>query len=207
MFSDFNIIGFCGSRSLPESARPLVTSVVSSVLTGSNAQLAVGCSIGADEMVLSSIREPALSRVSIFAAFGAGGVGACSLSAVSTVLHAARGGASVNWWSGGNERVPVRGRLARRSVALVKHLTSTGPSALICFLSSPSSSGSLKACRRANRLGISVFVFCIGFSSSLLPPVGRGSWSLVSPTCSIPGIIACRWRSNQPVINEGSFPF
>ncbi len=112
MFSEFRTIGFCGSRSLSASARPLVTSVVSSVLKESSAQITVGCSIGADELVLSSIPESALSRVSIFAAFGAGGVGACSLSPVPSVINAVRGGASVNWWSDGNENVSVKGRLA-----------------------------------------------------------------------------------------------
>ncbi len=203
MFSVFNTIGFCGSRSLPASARPLVSSVVSSVLKASSAQITVGCSIGADEMVLSSIPESALSRVSIFAAFGAGGVGACSLSAVSSVLNAVRCGASVNWWSGGNDNVPIRGRLARRSVALVKHLPGNRPAALVCFLSSPSSSGSLKACRRTAcpehgrgvRLGIPVFVFCFGFSPSLLPLLGCGFWSKVSYF----GQEAYRWLADQNI--------
>jgi hypothetical protein len=59
----------------------------------------------------------------------------------------------------------------------------------VCFLSSPRSRGSLLACRLAARLGVSVFVFCVGFSPSRLPRIGRGSWSLVQ----VAGISACQW--------------
>lgn len=96
MFSSFTSVGFCGSRSLPASAQPLIASVVSSVLSGSSARLVVGCSVGADALVLSSIPQSSLSRVSVFAAFGFSGRGACSLSAVPVVAVAGRGGAFVN---------------------------------------------------------------------------------------------------------------
>ena len=181
-------VGFCGSRSLPASAQPLVASVVSSVLSGSSARLVVGCSVGADALVLSSVPQSSLSRVSVFAAFGFSGRGACSLSAVPVVAAAGQGGAFVNWWSGGRLSVPLRLRLAKRSLALVQFLARRR-SALVCFLSSPSSRGSLLACRVAVRLGIPVFVFCVGFSPSRLPRLGRGSWSLVQ----VAGSSACQW--------------
>ena len=161
MFSTFSSIGFCGSRSLPASARPLVSSVVQSVLSGSGTspacqplRLAIGCSVGADSLVLSSVPEALLSCVDVFSAFGFGGVGACRLSAVSSVLSVARAGASVRWWAGGLPSVPLHQRLALRSVALVRHLACTPPAALVCFLSSPRSRGSLLACRLAARSGV-----------------------------------------------------
>ena len=178
MFSSFSSVGFCGSRSLPASAQPLVASVVSSVLSGSSARLVVGCSVGADALVLSSVPQSSLSRVSVFAAFGFSGRGACSLSAVPVVAAAGQGGAFVNWWSGGRLSVPLRLRLAKRSLALVQFLARRR-SALVCFLASPKSRGSLLACRLAVRFGVPVFVFCVGFSPSRLPRLGRGSWSLV----------------------------
>jgi len=55
MFSSCSVVGFCGSRSLPSSVQPLVASVVSAVLSGSAARLVVGCSVGADSVVLSSV--------------------------------------------------------------------------------------------------------------------------------------------------------
>jgi hypothetical protein len=201
MFSSFSSVGFCGSRSLPASAQPLVSSVVSSVLSGSSARLVVGCSVGADALVLSSVPQSSLSRVSVFAAFGFSGRGACSLSAVPVVAAAGRGGAFVNWWSGGRLSVPLRLRLAKRSLALVQFLARRR-SALVCFLSSPSSRGSLLACRVAVRLGIPVFVFCVGFSPSRLPRLGRGSWSLVQvaglPAGFVAGSSACQWSPCPP---------
>jgi len=191
MFSSFSRVGFCGSRSLPASALPLVSSVVSAVLSGSSARLAVGCSVGADSLVLASVPFPSFPRVSVFAAFGSGGRGACSLSAVPSVLASARAGASVVWWAGGKLSVPLRLRLAGRSVALVRFLAGARPSALVCFLSSRKSRGSLLACRLAARLGVSVFVFCVGFSPVRLPRLGSGFWSPVQ----VAGSAAFQWQS------------
>ena len=203
MLSSFSSVGFCGSRSLPASAQPLVSSVVQSVLSGSRASLAVGCSVGADAFVLSSVPHTALPQLSVFAAFGFGGSGSCRLSAVQAVLAAARGGASVRWWAGGLPSVALRQRLALRSVALVRHLACSParrspkdvgepPSALVCFLSSPRSRGSLLACRLAARCGVPVFVFCVGFSPSRLPRLRRGGlWSLVQ----VGGLPAVSWRA------------
>lgn len=190
MFSSFASVGFCGSRSLPASAQSLVSSVVGAVCSGSSASLAVGCSVGADAFVLSSVPCSVVSRLSVFAAFGFGGFGSCSLSAVSAVLAAARCGARVRWWAGGLPSVPLRQRLALRSVALVRFLARRPPSVLVCFLSSPRSRGSLLACRLAVRSGVAVFVFCVGFSPVRLPRVGRGSWLPVQ----VAGLSAFRWQ-------------
>ena len=186
MFSSYNTIGFCGSRSLPVSARPLVSSVVGTICSGFPAhpvQLAVGCSVGADAFVLSSVPRHMLSNLTVFSAFGFGGRGSCSLSAVPAVLVAARGGARIRWWAGGLPDVPLHQRLALRSVAMVRFLAQRPPSALVCFLSSPRSRGSLIACRRAARSGVTVFAFCVGFSPAI-PLAGSFTIPLAgSPTC------------------------
>ena len=177
MFSSFASVGFCGSRSLPASAQPLVASVVSAVLSGSSARLVVGCSVGADALVLSSVPQSSLSRVSVFAAFGFSGRGACSLSAVQVVKAVGQGGAFVNWWSGGRLSVPLRLRLAKRSLALVQFLARRH-SALVCFLASPKSRGSLLACRLAARFGVHcVCLLCRVFSLSF---AASRSWFLVA---------------------------
>jgi hypothetical protein len=192
MTNDISSIGFCGSRSLPESARPLVSSVVNAICSDPppNLQLAVGFSTGADALVISSIPHHMLSRLTIFAAFGQGGKGSCSYSAVSLVNAAALAGTEVKWWAGGLPSVSLKQRLALRSVALAGHLarnaSSSGgsaqhpPSALICFLSSPNSPGSLITCRRAAQLGVSIYAFCVGFCPTRLPLLNNyGHWIAV----------------------------
>ena len=108
-----SLVGFCGSRSLPPSATPLVAGVVSSVLS-SRRSVAVGCCVGADACVLSAVLAAgAAPRLCVFAAFGpvsppcgtasrveAPGASR-SLSWPSRVGAALRAGASVRWWSGG----------------------------------------------------------------------------------------------------------
>ncbi len=188
---EFSSIGFCGSRSIPASARPIVSSVVQEALSTTRASLSIGCSIGADSFVLSSLPRAILHRLTIFAAFGFDGEGSCSLSAVNSVLGAVRHGAFVHWWAGGPLSVPLNQRLALRSVALVRHIASSPPAALISFLSSPDSRGSLIGCRRAAPLGVTVIVFCIGFSPTQLPLLrGGGGWSPVQ----IAGQEAVRWH-------------
>ncbi len=189
--SQFSSIGFCGSRDFPMSSRPLVLSVVQAALSTPQASLSIGCSIGADSFVLSSLPRAILHRLTIFAAFGFGGEGSCCLSAVNTVLGAVRHGSAVHWWAGGPPSVPLNQRLALRSVSMVRHLSSSPPAALMCFLSSPRSRGSLIAARLAARLGVSVFAFCLGISPLQLPCLRRGgSWSFVE----IAGVQAAQWQ-------------
>ena len=145
-----SLIGFCGSRSLPASATPLVAGVVSSVLC-SRRSVAVGCCVGADACVLRAVLAAgAAPRLCVFAAFGpvsppwpasrveAPGASR-SLSWPSGVGAALRAGASVRWWSGGGPAVPLAGRLASRSAALVSAVASSGSEAgagLVGFVSS-----------------------------------------------------------------------
>ncbi len=68
------MVGFCGSRSLPASSKvsELVSGVVGSVLAGvPRRDVAVGCAIGGDALVVSSaLAAGASSRLRVFAAFG-----------------------------------------------------------------------------------------------------------------------------------------
>ena len=68
------MVGFCGSRTLPASATDteLVSRVVGSVLAGvPRRDLAVGCAVGGDALVVSSaLSLGASSRLRVFAAFG-----------------------------------------------------------------------------------------------------------------------------------------
>ena len=196
ILQSYSSIGFCGSRSIQSTASPLISLVAHSVLSSSDVRLAVGCSVGVDRYVIEAIPRSALSRVSIFAVFGPGGAGSCNLSAVSTVVKAVGGGASVRWWSGGAQFVPIRQRLALRSVALVRYLAASPLSTLICFLSSPESSGSILACRRAAQLGVPLMVICIGFPPAQLPRLRkRGSWIQTQ----IGGFPAVVWREPKDV--------
>ncbi len=204
-----SLVGFSGSRSLPASASPLVAGIVRS--------LAVGCSLGADALVVSSVLTAgAASRLSVFCAFGpvsppwpalrVSAPGASrSSSSVSGVAAALAAGASVSWWSGGGPTVPLRGRLAARSAALVRANAASGSEAgagFVGFVSSPcpeslapapsrsacfsgSGSGSWATLAFAAGLGLPVVVFPLGpleGHSSL--PASWGSWVALSRSWS-----------------------
>ena len=147
-----SLVGFCGSRYLPASQAPRLAGVVSSVLA-SRRPLAVGCCVGVDAAVIrQAMRAGSASRLSVFCAFGplspaflvrrapritAPGASS-SVSSVSGVAAALAAGASVSPWSGGGPAVPLVGRLAGRSAALVSAVAaSSGPGCgLVAFVSS-----------------------------------------------------------------------
>jgi hypothetical protein len=146
-------IFFGGSRSY--SARSLVSNVVAAVLR-SGASISTGCAIGADALVIGSVvGSGQAGRLSIFASFGPGGLGAWSGSAVALVAAAARSGAAVSWLSGGPVSVPLRARLVRRSAAAL-----VGCSAAVFFLSGAGSPGSLRVAALAVAADLPVFAFC-----------------------------------------------
>ena len=152
-----------GSRSLASPA--LVAPVVRAILA-SGQQIHVGCARGADQAVIqSALSIPGgHSSLFVFAAFGPGGAGAWSGSAVSSVQAAARAGASVSWLAGGSLAVPLVARLMRRSRAALH-----GCSASVFFLASPSSPGSLAVAGHAVAAGQPVFAFC-----PFIPSAPRG---------------------------------
>lgn len=194
------LIGFCGSRSLPPRLASRVGPVVRALLAwqvvpdGAPAPgVAVGCSVGADEMVISAVLGAAAApSLHIFAAFGSGGDGcAPSVSASRLVLSCARVGVDIRWWAGGSPPIPLRARLACRTACLVAEVVASGPGgALVCFLASPESRGSMLACRLAAAAGLPVLVLA-AFSGP--PPslgVGSGSWS----RCSCCDLWSPSWR-------------
>jgi hypothetical protein len=202
------MVGFCGSRDLPASAADaaLVAGVVGSVLAGvPRRRVAVGCAVGDDALIVSSaLALGASSRLCVFAAFGpvsspwpAARVvvpgASSSVSSVSGVAGALAAGASVSWWAGGGPAVPLAGRLASRSAALVSAVAASGAGrGFVGFVSSPcpaglgpspfpsacfsgSGSGSWASLALAAGLGLPVVVFPVGLPASALP-AWAGSW-------------------------------
>lgn len=201
------VVMVCGSRSLPPGAVRTVGQVVP-VLLGAGSVLSVGCASGADAAAVSSaLAQGAGSRLQLFAVGGASGTGfAGKASAVAGLRAAVAAGAAVSWWAGGSAAVPLRARLARRSLACVQSASAGGPgSGLVAFVSSlpsqPFGSGAWPACgsgswssiAAAARAGLSVVVVPVGgLSGSLLPGLpGGGSWAAVSLAAQVGGF---RWQ-------------
>ena len=190
------VVMLCGSRSLHGGAVPQVGRVASA-LVWAGSVLAVGCAAGADAAAVSSVvSSGAAPRLHLFAVGGVNGSGfAGKASAFVGVQSAASAGAVVSWWAGGPSSVPLRARLAKRSLACVRSAATGGPgSGLVAFVSQlparpfrpgawPScGSGSWASAAAASRLGLPVVVVPVGslagVSVSSLPALpGGGSWS------------------------------
>lgn len=160
---------FGGSRSLPPSALPLVRAVVGAWLA-SGGLVSVGCAVGADLLVLSSVPAGLASRLRVFASFSACGAGAWRGSAVAPVLACARAGVSVSFLAGGSLAVPLIARLMGRSVAAL-----AGCSAAVFFSPGP---GSLKVAGVAVARGLPVFAF--GACPAGRPRGAAGQWVAAS---------------------------
>jgi hypothetical protein len=184
------VVAVAGSRALPAYGSALVARVVSD-LAASGASFVVGCCSGVDAALLSAVPgsvPPSLVRC--LAAFGPCGVGAGPASAVAQVSAFACAGGSVQWWAGGQASVPLRSRLADRTRAVV----ASANAGLVVFFSSPSSRGSILACRCAVARGLPVLAFAVGFSGSKLPVFGAGAWV---PSGQFGGF---KWVKNQQEI-------
>jgi hypothetical protein len=178
---------FGGSRSLPSSAAPLVSSVVSAALA-SGASLSVGCCAGADQLALLAVLAAgAGGSLSVFAVGSAAGAGfAASLSApLSLLLAAQAAGASVSWLAGGSLAVPLRARLVRRSRA-----AAAGSDLAVLFAPGR---GSLAAAAPLAASGVPVFA--VGGQPAPFPALA-GGW-VVS---SVFGLLAWRWLPGQTVL-------
>ena len=174
------VVAVAGSRSLPPGGRALVGAVCRALM-GAGLSLSVGCCVGADAVALAAVVAAGrASRLSVFAAFGPGGAGACSLSAVPVVLSAARAGAAVSWLAGGPLSVPLARRLVARSAAVVA-AASVGA---VVFFGSPSSAGSALVCCLAAARGLPVVAFPLGFPAASLPLPAAGAWA---PVPAVPG--------------------
>jgi hypothetical protein len=166
------VLAVAGSRTLPASGSALVVRVASDLAAG-GASFVVGCCSGADAALLSAVPgflPPSLMRC--LAAFGPDGMGAGPASAVAQVSAFAAAGGSVQWWAGGPASAPLRSRLADRTRAVI----GSANAGLVVFFGSPSSRGSLLACRCAVAKGLPVLAFPVGFYGSKLPALGAGFW-------------------------------
>lgn len=172
---------FGGSRSLTSSS--IIPQVVAAVIKAGNL-VHVGCSAGADSLVISSaIRSSSFLQVAVFAAFQSSGLGSWALSAVQVVQSFAKAGGVVHWLAGGGLAVPLRARLFSRSLAGL-----AGCSAAVFF---SAGSGSLAVAGAAAARGIPVFCF-----SSVAPAAPRGaagSWV----AGSFAGFACFVWQSAQ----------
>lgn len=187
VFSLPGVVAVAGSRHLPAVGSTLVVRVAS-VLAASGSSFVVGCCSGADAALLSAVPgsvPPSLVRC--LCAFGPGGVGSGSFSAVDRVVKFAGSGGVVQWWAGGPASVPLHARLADRTRA-VAGSASVG---LVVFFASPSSRGSLLACRCAVSRGLPVLAFPVGFPAAQLPVFGAGFWA---PAGQFGGYF---WAKNQ----------
>lgn len=198
------LVGFVGSRSVPASALSFVGSVVSSVCSSlPPSSVAVGCSVGSDDLVLRSALGLGLP-VSLFAVGGPSVPSAPLVPGLSLSGFWSGSGAwlsllsplcaSVSWFAGGPLAVPLRRRLSLRTRALVSSVLASGGSLVCAFVSGGfrASVGSWSAVRWALLGGLSVVVVPVGCSVSCFPLsfAGVGSVSWVASSVA-PGAFLC----------------
>src|SRR5581483_12478765 len=96
--------------------------------------------------------------------------------------------------------LPPVAALRARSSACVRWVAASGSGAVVVFLASPGSVGSLAELREAAGLGGVCFAFACGFSPALLPPLGAGSWGAIVGGGVLAG--AFRWvpSAEQPAL-------
>ena len=157
------LVGVVGSRSLPASFAPLVSSVVSLFLAR-DFRVASGGAVGADAFALSALlQQGAASSGVVFSAWSStSGFPASVCPQVSQFLSS---GGQVVWGSAspGAPRQQVVSSLLGRNQRLV-----SACSVLVAFLFGPSR-GSLFTVRQAVVRGVPVVVFLCG-SGAALPP-------------------------------------
>ena len=161
------LVGVVGSRSLPASSAPLVSSVVSLFLAR-GFRVASGGALGADSFALSALlQQGASSSGVVFSAWSsASGFPASVRPQVSQFLSS---GGQVVWGPGspGGSRGSVVSALLGRNQRLVSSC-----SVLVAFLFGPSR-GSIFTVRQAVRRGVPVVVFLCGGGASLPPDLAR----------------------------------
>jgi len=173
-----SVVSFGGSRGLsPLSSSAAALRAVVGLWVAGGSRVQVGCATGADALVVQAcLAAGVASQLSVFAAFDQFGEGSCSVSAVAVVAAAAAAGARVSYLAGGSLAIPLVARLARRSQAAL-----VGSQALVLFLASPVSPGSLSTAAAAVAQGIGVFAFCPSQPCALR---SVGSW--------VPGAFCCK---------------
>ncbi|MBU1729589.1 MAG: DNA-protecting protein DprA [Candidatus Margulisbacteria bacterium] len=156
------LAGFVGSRSLPASFSPLVSSLVASFLAR-GFQVASGGAVGADQFALSALVEQGVSASGVVFSAWASASG-FPVSVRPTVGCFQASGGQVVWGSAsvGAPRQQVVSALLGRNQRLVSVC-----SCLVAFLYGPSRC-SLYTVRQAVRRGIPVYVFFCG-GGAVLP--------------------------------------
>lgn len=152
------------------------------------ASVRVGCAAGADLLFLDAFASAgAAARLSVFAAGSSAGAGFLSPVSFPVLSAAAAAGASVSWLAGGPLSVPLRGRLAARSLAAV-----SGAFGGVWVVSRPASRGSLVAGAALARAGGVVLFLPVGFAPAALAPLPglAGAW-VPAPLPSLPRLV--RW--------------
>jgi len=153
------LAGFVGSRSLPASFSPLVSSLVSA-FRARGFQVASGGAVGADQFALSALVSQGAPGVVFSAWSSASGFPSSVRLSVSRFLAS---GGQVVWGSAsvGAPRQQVVSALLGRNRRLV-----SACSCLVAFLYG-ASRGSLFTVRQAVRRGIPVYVFLCGGGASV----------------------------------------
>ena len=150
--------------------------------------LGVGCSIGADAIVLAGVAVP--RRLSVFAICSPAGDGAWSGTARASVAAAHARGASVHWLAGGPLALALPARLAARSRALAQ--TSSG---CVVAVSSRTSPGSFLLAGAVAARGLPVVALACGFPWYCLPPLAPGGhWRRLAKDG---GVAAALWVAGQ----------
>ena len=156
-------LGIVGSRALPASFTPLISSLVSA-LVARGFRIASGGAIGADHYALSALVEQGASASGVvYSAWSsASGLPSSVRPLVSRFLAS---GGQVVWGIGspGDPRQQVVSALLGRNQRLV-----SACSVLIAFVHGQSR-GTLYTIRQAVRRGIPVYVFLCGGGASLPP--------------------------------------
>lgn len=158
-----HLAGFVGSRSLPASFSPFVSSLVSSFLAR-GFRVASGGAVGADQFALSAVVQLGASASAVvFSAWSS--ASGFPASVRPTVSRFQAFGGQVVWGPGavGAPRQQVVSALLGRNRRLV-----SACSCVVAFLHG-SSRGSLFTVRQAVRAGIPVYVFLCGGGASLPP--------------------------------------
>lgn len=157
------MVGVIGSRSLPASFAPLVSSVVSSYLA-QGFKVASGGAVGADAFALAALlKQGASSSGVVFSAWQSASGFPASVRPQVSQFQA--GGGQVVWGSGvsGSARHQVVSALLSRNRRLVSSC-----SVVVAFLHG-SSRGSLYTVRQAVSRGVPVVVYLCGGGASLPP--------------------------------------
>jgi hypothetical protein len=173
-----------GSRGL-SGRGPWVLADVMQSLQVAGHPLIVGCSVGADEVVLRyGAGKGPLQVLAVSANDGRGSWGRTALRSVNRAVAL---GASVQWLAGGPLSLTLPVRLAARTRAVA----AAASAGAVIAISSPDSVGSLLLARSVAARRLPVVALACGFSWLYLPPLASGGfWRKLGTS---PGVVAAQW--------------